>query len=105
MKHKHAEILKAIAENSEVKIQGLIDSGEWVDLKTADFFIYMGCYIDCRIKPEPKPDVESIRRVSLRIDGDRLFEIMKNTALSGRDSNIKFIFDGETGELIKAEVK
>ena len=94
--HKHAEILKAIAENSEVKIQWLIDSGEWVDVKTADFFICIGCDIDYRIKPEPKPDV----KIGYKFEMDGSICVTQGQCYP----NLYIIWDGETGALKNAEV-
>lgn len=57
-----------------------------------------------RVKPDPKPDVVSERRVELFNGSFSTHAIFDNNAMSGRPNNIRFIFDGETGEPKSAEV-
>ena len=82
MKHKHAELIKAWADGAEI-LQYMINLDEWADCTYDPSWNVNKTY---RIKPEPKPDV--IRFVR---------------AINGNEK-IKFIFDGETGDLKSAEV-
>ena len=82
MKHKHAEVIKAFADGIECELW-YTEEKKWIDVKyLGDFDLYY----DVRIKPKPKPDV--IRLV---------------TAINGNET-IKLIFDGDTGNLLGAEV-
>ncbi len=85
---KYAELIKAWADGAEIQVRGL-SSGEWVDCQNP---YWAGCY-EYRIKPEPQPDIVVSRWVYR--DG--------STAHCSQ-SNIKYTFDGETGELKSAEV-
>lgn len=53
-----------------------------------------------RIKPAPKPDVNRYCRVSL----GEFQSFLEMSEELPADSNVRFVFSGETGELIKAEV-
>lgn len=100
--HKHAELIKAWADGAEIETK--------ITTSITDAF-WCGCdplwdeEHEYRIKPEPKPDYTSTRRVFLkRCDSFGHFAEMENNALSGNPNNVKFIFDGETGLLKDAEV-
>lgn len=87
--HKHAEIIKAWADGAEIEVyDGLHD--RWCDLTNSCPAWTSQRY---RIKPEPKPDIVVSRWVYQ--DG--------STAHCSQ-SNVKYIFDGETGKLKSAEV-
>lgn len=87
--HKHAEIIKAWADGAEIEVyDGLHD--RWCDLTNSCPAWTSQRY---RIKPEPKPDVVVSRWVYS--DG---------STANCSQSNIKYIFDGETGKLKSAEV-
>lgn len=89
--HKHAAVLRAIADGKAVQY---LHNTEWMlpfdlqvfnPIKNPDY--------EWRIKPEPKPDVVLYR--ALGKAGDcRPFE----------GANICLTFDGETGKLKSAEV-
>ena len=97
--HKHAELIKAWADGAEIQY---FDHEEgWINQ------LHPAWYVDTeyRIKPEPKPDYVSTRRVFLKYcDSFGYYAETENNALSGRPNNIRFTFDGETGELKSAEV-
>lgn len=99
--HKHAELIKAYADGAEIQYKSKL-LGTWHALEE------MGRWLsdyEYRIKPEPKPDYISTRRVFLkRCDSFGHYAEMENNALSGNPNNVKFIFDGETGKLKSAEV-
>lgn len=102
-KHKHAAVLRAIADKG-------LGAAQWQDGKSL-----MGQWNDCtfmitpithsflawRIKPEPKPDV--VRYVNLY---DTEACVNRFHALGADDllGTIKATIDGETGKLKSAEV-
>ena len=100
--HKHAEVLRAIADGKTVQCN--ID-GKWVDswlfhsfkdpLTNSDY--------EWRIKPEPKPDV--VRYVNAYLwDGHRTIETAKKAQSEDIAGRVKIVIDGETGKLKSAEV-
>ena len=98
--HKHAELIKAWADGAEIEcyFNGLKKWDSVSEPSWSEDFKY-------RIKPEPKPDYVSTRRVFLKYcDSFGYYAETENNALSGRPNNIRFTFDGETGELKSAEV-
>jgi len=98
MRHKHADLIHAWAEGAEIQFKG-VDT--WHDCSP----IWSGVK-EYRIKPEKKPDV--VRYVVMMGQDDR--EVIVSTAafkqnvISGKMWQIKIVRDGETGELISAEV-
>lgn len=88
--HKHAEIIKAWADGAEIEVWN-VDAEQW-EFNRSPLWV-LGCRY--RIKPEPKPDVVDVVRLSysafVHIDYDD-------------PANIRLTFDGETGKLKKAEV-
>ncbi len=84
--HKHSEIIKAWADGAEIEIK-FYDG--WRNCPSPEWFTGD----EYRIKPEPKPDIVVSRWVYS--DG--------STAHCSQ-SNVKYIFDGETGQLKSAEV-
>ena len=89
--HKHAEVIKAWADGAEIQWFEDYAWHDWV-WSHAPAFMHHDEY---RIKPEPKPDVVDVVRLSyyafVHID-------------YGGPANIRLTFDGETGKLKKAEV-
>jgi len=86
--HKHAELIKAWADGAEIEVYGTYNK-QWIhSIRPAWCEEY-----EYRIKPEPKPDVVVSRWVYR--DG--------STAHCSQ-SNVKYTFDGETGQLKSAEV-
>lgn len=86
--HKHAELIKAWADGAEIQVyDGALD--RWVDVIGSPAWTSK----TYRVKPEPKPDVVVSRWVYR--DG--------STAHCS-ESNVKYTFDGETGQLKSAEV-
>jgi phage terminase large subunit-like protein len=102
-RHKHADLIHAWAEGAE--IQGRAnDDCNWIDLHPTR--LTWADNVEYRIKPEKKPDV--VRYVVMMGQDDR--EVIVSTAafkqnvISGKMWQIKIVRDGETGELISAEV-
>lgn len=89
--HQHAELIKLWADGYEI---------EWYDIYNQEWRLFAECdtwNATCkyRIKPEPKPDREVFWKADLKGLYGRL-------GIMG--SNLKLTFDGETGDLKKAEV-
>ncbi len=89
--HVHAAIIKAWADGAIIQVK---DYTIWEDTPTPQW------RADCeyRIKPEPKPVV--VRYVQLKATG----EYMRCTLDRVNVSNLKYLFDGETGELKAVEL-
>jgi hypothetical protein len=93
--HKHAELIKAWADGSEIEMYETL-SGKYVPVKSPKWH-ESNLY---RIKKEDKPDSIahfyaycSVYGVFCGIAEKNLFE-----------PNLRFVFDGETGKLKEAEV-
>ena len=97
MKHKHAEVLNAIAEGKVVQWMEP-ERGVWNDAGFKPYTPLTNDDLYWRIKPEPKPDV--IRYVAC----DVRFVRYDVTPSKYEGDNLKLTFDGETGKLIRAEV-
>jgi hypothetical protein len=93
MKHKHAEVLIAIAEGKDVewKVKG---DDEWHIAQFLPYTPITNSDFEWRIKPEPKPDV--VKTYMVHGEDDIVDSIYT--------ANLKLTFDGETGELKSAEV-
>ncbi len=91
--HKHAELIKAWADGAEIEY---FDDAynEWELVSQTPAWLSGTKY---RIKPEPKPDITQCRRIGLDRDNYMFFSCTDN-------ANVRFIFDGETRKLKKAEV-
>ena len=85
---KYAELIKAWADGAEIQVRPS-SSGKWADCENP----YWAQNYEYRIKPEPKPDIVVSRWV------DRY-----GSTAHCSESNVKYTFDGETGELKSAEV-
>lgn len=104
--HKHAEVLRAIADGKEVEY---LSGGDWLPMKTAN---PIGAhYLDWRVKPGKKPDIVLYASTFLPPSPDRWNEddstrVFSNLSVEPvkRCDNLKLTYDGETGELIGAEV-
>lgn len=91
--HKHAELIKAWADGAEIQ-RFEYYSSTWITHSWCDIWHHDREY---RLKPEPKPDQARYTNVS-NLGADRFSAKPFNT------DNLKLTFDGETNELIKAEV-
>jgi hypothetical protein len=91
--HKHAELIKQWADGAEIQrfeyYYGTWITHGWCDLWHHDF--------KYRLKPVPKPDVVRYTVVTPESVDDV-------TSRKWDVDNLKLTFDGETLELIKAEV-
>jgi len=89
MKHKHAELIHAWADGATIQCKSY-ENDKWEDIRSpawGEHFFY-------RIKPEPKTDCV------------RYLEMPMFWGYVERrpESNMKVVFDGETGELKSAKV-
>lgn len=101
--HKHAAVLRAIADGKTVQFSRSLD--EWMDFDEEIHSTPLDPqYSDeWRIKPEPKPDV--VRWVNAYRDmGWETSHDALNGSLPSLAGLIKLTFDGETGKLKSAEV-
>ena len=90
--HKHAELIKAWADGAEIQVKCC---GIWHDYSGGDSPIWCPDH-EYRIKPEVKPDLV---RYYKAIPGSTV-----NQYNLTKDSNLKLVFDANTGELKSAEV-
>lgn len=96
--HKHAELIKAWADGKRIQTRCLwLATDEWSEWADTDFPAWH-LSAEYRIKPEPKPDVETFL-VNFQDVGWK----EKEWRLPSCES-IKLIRDGETGEPKSAEV-
>lgn len=98
--HKHAEVLRAIADGKTVQWRS---DAEWHDAEFEPYTPMSKLNLEWRVKPEPKPDVVAY----IGIDNRESYSETFRDCLSYVDhwnSQVKFIFDGETGKLKSAEV-
>ena len=93
--HKHADVLRAIADGKEVQWRDT-PLGPWFD-EAGPLTPLTHAHLEWRVKPEPKPDV---------VVGERVLYSQYCGARFVEDSthNLRLTFDGETGALKKAEV-
>jgi hypothetical protein len=109
MKHKHAEVLIAIAEGKDVEF---FCAEQWVTASIQDSITnpLTHDHFEWRIKPEPKPDfvmyaiasVDEVNRGRRNVEPDEWASLL--TDMKTSDDNLKLTFDGETGKLKSAEV-
>ena len=91
--HKHADLIKAWADGAEVEYLDAGSASFWRSV-TSPRWDGQGEY---RIKPEPKPDVVKYGEIGV-------IYAPAWHAEPNKRSNIRLIFDSETGKLKVAEV-
>jgi hypothetical protein len=109
MRHKHAEVLIAIAEGKDVEWR-LKGDDEWHIAQFLPYTPLTNPEFEWRIKPDPKPDVVMYAIASMNevdigrrsVDPDDWASVLTNLETS--DDNLKLTFCGETGKLKSAEV-
>lgn len=98
--HKHAEVLRAIADGKVVQWQSRAD-GSWNDRQS---LVNPLCedFLNWRVKPEPKPDV--VRYLpAYKNTGYVSFE--KSASIHGEAiGHVRLTIDGETGKLKSVEI-
>jgi len=95
--HKHAAIIKAWADGEQIQAK-LPEKLDWTDTTWPGW----NTDIQYRIKPEPKPDVVYTRYVKKGSNPSADYLCFITTEASV--PNVKFIFDGEAGELKSVEL-
>ena len=91
--HKHAALIKAWADGAEIQERykayktWIPFDGTWTE--NNDW--------ECRIKPEPNPDVVRLLMAELHHGCTSIY-------MTNSPTNLKLTFDGETGKLKAAEV-
>ena len=96
--HKHAELIKAWADGTEIEFRFKDAIQGWSDWKPNDGRFSNDPWWEYRIKPQPKPDV--VREYVAFPDA--IANVRDLTA--ALRNNLKLTFDGETGKLKSAEV-
>lgn len=95
--HKHAEILRAIANGETVQI---MQCGEWIDRDASAALNELAQDHEVRIKPEPKPDI--VWYVNIYKDGIGGSHKTLDSALAGFEvppfGTVKITINGETGK-------
>lgn len=102
--HKHADILRAIADGKEVQFKGEY-SGEWLETNHVNLNPITHPALEWRVKPEPKPDV--VHDIKVWLSGnanEQVVLICTTVKRKARGSNLRLTWDGETGKLKAAEV-
>lgn len=97
--HKHAAILRAIADSKEVEVEfKRLDTGEWVPMMSERYVNPVTDYhLEWRIKPEPKPPI--VKEWHFIYGGHGNFFVDDHF-----ESNIRFTFDPDTRLPIKVEL-
>lgn len=94
--HKHAEVLRAIADGKDVQWQSL-STGNWCD-PSINTNPIGDSHLAWRIKPEHKPDIEFFARLELDHSPKRVQVMDPNP----KHHNVRLVFCGETGILKSA---
>lgn len=98
--HKHADVLRAIADGKAVQWQSEDFLGGWHDFYPTGVITPLTHQRhNWRIKPEPKPDV--VRYGWITESTGCAEPICQH---SSQHANARFVIDGETGKLKSAEV-
>ena len=101
MKHPHADILQAIADNTEVKIEYIRKGRDQIWEEIPSCRVLEKCEDDdwtFRIKPEPIPDVVKHYFASEENGSVYFFDSLPT------EKKVNLIITFNSGELIKAEV-
>jgi len=97
--HKHAAVLRAIADGKVVQWQSMADQG-WNDQHGA-INPFIDHHLEWRVKPEPKPDV--VRYDFVRKAYFTTLEEARRDAPPGCGV-VRLTIDGETGKLKSVEI-
>lgn len=99
--HKHAEILRAIADGKEVQFRNRGGS-RWFDPEYGNPIA--NPELEWRVKPEPKPDIVTYANVGSYNGKYSVLTDAYPDKATLTYPNLRLTFDGETGRLKKAEV-
>lgn len=92
--HKHAELIKAWADGALIEYWSKTTK-QWTDVEAVN--PYWRETTEYRIKPEPQPDVVFKSCVHWNVKMHCMNQILFG------DPNVRFTFDGNTGNLKSAE--
>ena len=99
--HKHHDLIVAWAKGADIQ---WYDGSTWITTPHPGW----ATQHSYRIKPEPKPDVILygcvVKKHWTEYEEEGSVFICNIDTLKIKTDNVKFIFDGETGKLKKAEV-
>lgn len=102
--HKHADILRAIADGKEVQFKNQI-SGAWVETNHVNLNPITHPELEWRVKPEPKPDVVGYVCVNNNTESNCVKSSIAYKRVQDLSRfNLRLTWDGETGKLKAAEV-
>ena len=98
MKHKHAELIKAWADGAIIQFYAK-ERDKWLDCLSPSWVIE----VNYRIKPEPRPDI--VKYIGCFNFGNTFGDSAEDYhSIRFWDNKIKLTFNGETGNLINAEI-
>ena len=100
--HKHAATIKAWADGAEIQLR--CRDGSWVTCGTPPGW---STQCDYRVKPEPKPDIVSIKRIALGLNNQSVYAFSGMAPFNHLYTvcgDIRLVLDGETGKLKSVEV-
>ncbi len=100
--HKHAEVLRAIADGKDVQWQSMSD-GSWND-RRGIFNPIVDCHNNWRVKPEPKPDVVRYVAASSQWTGWTDIATAKQGSYGDAKNICKLTFEADTGKLKSVEI-
>lgn len=104
--HKHAEVLRAIADGKKVQHNAFMRSSDWYGAsKHCNPISHPE--LEWRVKPEPKPDVVAEGILDCPLVGlynNPEYGVEFRVNKHYEKPTVRFTFDGETGKLKKAEV-
>lgn len=102
--HKHAAVLRAIADGKAVQWKSCDFGGDWQDFYSAGMITPLTHWRhEWRIKPEPKPDVVRYWCVNEKVGESSLHKVNDWKDAYGATHIVKLTFEGETGKC-RAEV-
>jgi len=104
VKHKHAEVLMAIAEGKDVQFFNDGLCVDYIESMHASPLAGAGYQREWRVKPQPKPDVVSYDYARVGFYKTIADVKLATTIFDCKTVTLKFTQDGETGKLKSAEV-
>ena len=96
--HVHAELIKAWADGAEIQFFNPA-TNEWTDIESPDWMPH----VQYRIKPEKKPNIYVTFNASIQLE-TLTVAVKEAWHDSSVSDNFQLTFDGDSGQLIAAEV-
>jgi len=91
--HKHAELIKAWADGAQIQVK-YETAPEWKDITYPKWTEGL----EYRVKPESKPDFEKLMYFYADLYHSPDLCVVRSH-LGGTEKNVRFVFDGNTGDL------